>query len=248
MESDSDYTLVQSRHLKRKLRRTSAGSDSTHKSRCDDRVFSVGYTPTTAGTNLNSLNRQSLTKFFDRIASGHVREIRINARKNILTVDVSSQAVLEALKSIEVVGNIPVRSFLAYGNDTCTGVVSDVDIDIKDEDLRSLLSSTTKDKTAVPIQAVEDLKVGAAEGQGNQSTSTEGVKPIEDEEGMDVVQPSMSSAAGKRTHDKACVEEPQGPPTSIDESLPKSTGQRRASFRPKPNVPPDKRPATTTST
>ncbi|KAH7966966.1 hypothetical protein HPB49_020957 [Dermacentor silvarum] len=142
MESDSDYTLVQSRHLKRKLRRTSAGSDSTHKSRCDERVFSVGYTPTTAGTNLNSLNRQSLTKFFDRIASGHVREIRINARKNILTVDVSSQAVLEALKSIEVVGNIPVRSFLAYGNDTCTGVVSDVDIDIKDEDLRSLLSST----------------------------------------------------------------------------------------------------------
>lgn len=144
MESDSDYTLVQSRHLKRKLRRTSAGSDSTHKSRCDERVFSVGYTPTTAGTNLNSLNRQSLTNFFDRIASGHVREIRINARKNILTVDVSSQAVLEALKSIEVVGNIPVRSFLAYGNDTCTGVVSDVDIDIKDEDLRSLLSSTVR--------------------------------------------------------------------------------------------------------
>ncbi|KAH7946078.1 hypothetical protein HPB49_020156 [Dermacentor silvarum] len=145
MESDSDYTLVQSRHLKRKLRRTSAGSDSTHKSRCDERVFSVGYTPTTAGTNLNSLNRQSLTKFFDRIASGHVREIRINARKNILTVDVSSQAVLEALKSIEVVGNIPVRSFLAYGSDTCTGVVSDVDIDIKDADLRSLLSSTAAD-------------------------------------------------------------------------------------------------------
>ncbi|KAH7977612.1 hypothetical protein HPB49_003041 [Dermacentor silvarum] len=141
MESHSDYTLVQSRHLKHKLRRKSAGSDSTHKSRCDERVFSVGYTPTTAGTNLNSLNRQSLTKFFDRIASGHVREVRINARKNILTVDVSSQAVLEALKSIEVVGNIPVRSFLAYGNDTCTGVVSDVDIDIKDEDLRSLLSN-----------------------------------------------------------------------------------------------------------
>ncbi|KAH7936831.1 hypothetical protein HPB49_005677 [Dermacentor silvarum] len=142
MESDSDYTVVQSRHLKRKLRRTSTGCDSTHKSRCDERVFSVGYTPTTAGTNLNSLNRQSLTKFFDRIASGHVKEIRINARKNILTVDVSSQAVLEPLKAIQVVGNIPVRSFLAYGNDTCTGVVSDVGIDIKDEDLRSVLSST----------------------------------------------------------------------------------------------------------
>ncbi|KAH7986202.1 hypothetical protein HPB49_026083 [Dermacentor silvarum] len=87
MESDSDYTLVQSRHLKRKLRRTSAGSDSTHKSRCDERVFSMGYSPTTEGTNFNSLNRQSLTKYFDRIASGHVRKIRINARKNNLTVD-----------------------------------------------------------------------------------------------------------------------------------------------------------------
>ncbi|KAH7966047.1 hypothetical protein HPB49_013474 [Dermacentor silvarum] len=144
MESDSGYTLVQSRHLKRKLHRTSARSDSTHKNRCDERVFSVGYTPTTAGTNLNSLNRQSLTKYFDRIASGHVREICINARKNILTVDVSSQAVLEALKVIQVVGNILVRSFLAYGNDSCTGIVSDVDIDIKDEDLRSLLSSTVQ--------------------------------------------------------------------------------------------------------
>nr|XP_050046575.1 uncharacterized protein LOC126543503 [Dermacentor andersoni] len=138
MESDSDYTLVQSRHLKRKLRRTSADSDSTHKTRCDER------NPTTAGTNLNSLNRQSLTKCFDRIASGHVREIRINARKDILTLDVSSQAVLEALKAMQLVDNIPVRSFLAYGNDTCTGVVPDVDIDIKDKDLRPLLSSTVR--------------------------------------------------------------------------------------------------------
>ncbi|XP_037562008.1 uncharacterized protein LOC119441460 [Dermacentor silvarum] len=109
-------------------------------------------------------------------------------------------------------------------------------------------TTQTEDKTAVPLQAVEDLNVDAAEGKGSQSASTEGVKPIEDEDGMDIVQPSISSAAAKRTHDKACVEEAQGPPTSIDEPPSKSAGQRRPTFRPKPNIPPDKRPVTTTPT
>ncbi|XP_070394288.1 uncharacterized protein [Dermacentor albipictus] len=59
MDSDSDYTLVQSRHLKRKLHRTSAGSDSTHNSRCDELVFSVGYTPTTEALSRTAASRQS---------------------------------------------------------------------------------------------------------------------------------------------------------------------------------------------
>ncbi|XP_065281941.1 uncharacterized protein [Dermacentor albipictus] len=106
----------------------------------------------------------------------------------------------------------------------------------------------TEDQTTASKQAVVAPKIDAAER--STSTATEAVhgKPQEEGEGMDVVQTSTSSAPAKRTHDKACVEEVQHPSASVDEPPPKSGGQRRPTFRPKPNIPPDKKPAKTTPT
>ncbi|KAH7946865.1 hypothetical protein HPB52_005217 [Rhipicephalus sanguineus] len=107
MVSDNDCTVVSSRRLKRKIRRTS---------------------PTDI---LNSLNRQSLSEYFELVAPGQVAEIRINARKNILSVEVSTKTILDTLKAIVLLGNIPIRAFAKYDRETTTEVIYDVDEEIR---------------------------------------------------------------------------------------------------------------------
>ncbi|KAH9375035.1 hypothetical protein HPB48_000639 [Haemaphysalis longicornis] len=60
---------------------------------------------------------------------------------NVMPVDVTIDGIIGALKAITVLGNIQVRSFLAYERDTTTGVISDVDLETNDSDLLQLLSS-----------------------------------------------------------------------------------------------------------
>lgn len=123
MDSDSSsFTPVESRRLKRKLRRTSTAGESTTKTVDKPGVlrrtsaarelptenvdapdgFSVAFVATTETANLNTINRQRLTQFFDQVIPGQVQEVRINAWKNVLTVDVKSQASVDKLKEIGV--------------------------------------------------------------------------------------------------------------------------------------------------
>lgn len=144
MDSDSGYTVVTGRHSKRKLRRTSTSSELMTAGTTAQKVFTVGYIPIKETDNLNMLNRQKLTEYFRRVAINKVKEIRINTRMNVLTVDVTTDGIIDTLKAITVLGNINVRSFLAHGDETTTGVISDVDLEINDSDLRKLLSSTVR--------------------------------------------------------------------------------------------------------
>ncbi|KAH9385075.1 hypothetical protein HPB48_027110 [Haemaphysalis longicornis] len=71
------------------------------------KVFTVGYVPVKKTDNLNTLNRQKLTEYFRRFAVNQVKEIRINARLNVLTVDVTTDdGIIDTLKAITGLGNI----------------------------------------------------------------------------------------------------------------------------------------------
>ncbi|KAH7945455.1 hypothetical protein HPB49_011040 [Dermacentor silvarum] len=142
MASDSDFTVVSSRRLKRKIRRTSPTGRQPPKKASGMRSYTISYVPTTTTDILNSLNRQSLTEYFELVAPGQVEEIRINAQKNILSVEVNTKTILDTLKAIGQLGNIPVRAFSAYDKETTTGVIYDVDEDITDSSLEKLLSSS----------------------------------------------------------------------------------------------------------
>ncbi|KAH7961489.1 hypothetical protein HPB52_009386 [Rhipicephalus sanguineus] len=135
MASDSDFTVVSSRRLKRKIRRTSPTDRQAPKKASSMRSFTISYVPTTTTDILNSLNRQSLSEYFERIAPGQVEEIRINTRKNILSVEVNSKTILDTLKAIVQLGNIPVYAFSAYDKETTIGVIYDVDEEITDSSL-----------------------------------------------------------------------------------------------------------------
>ncbi|KAH7950851.1 hypothetical protein HPB52_002413 [Rhipicephalus sanguineus] len=143
MTSDSDFTVVSSRRLKRKIRRTSPTGRQAPKQASSVRSYTISYVPTSTTDILNSVNRQSLSEYFELVAPGQVAEIRINARKNILSVEVTTKSILDTLKAIVQLGNIPVRAFSAYDKETTTGVIYDVDEDITDSSLEKLLSSSS---------------------------------------------------------------------------------------------------------
>ncbi|KAH7981972.1 hypothetical protein HPB52_002324 [Rhipicephalus sanguineus] len=100
MESEADFTTLTTRRLKRKLRRTSSSRDLQPATDHGKQSFTISYVPTSTTDNLNSLNRQSLTEYFERVAPAQVTEIRINSRKNILSVDVTNKTILERLKAV----------------------------------------------------------------------------------------------------------------------------------------------------
>ncbi|KAH7943342.1 hypothetical protein HPB52_006963 [Rhipicephalus sanguineus] len=133
MTSDSDFTVVSSRRLKRKIRRTSPTGRQAPKQASSVRSYTISH--------LELANRQSLSEYFELVAPGQVAEIRINARKNILSVEVTTKSILDTLKAIVQLGNIPVRAFSAYDKERTTGVIYDVDEDITDSSLEKLLSS-----------------------------------------------------------------------------------------------------------
>ncbi|KAH7976339.1 hypothetical protein HPB52_012169 [Rhipicephalus sanguineus] len=143
MASGSDFTVVSSRRLKRKIRRTSPTGRQAPKQASSVRSYTISYVPTSTTDILNSLNRQSLSEYFELVAPGQVAEIRMNARKNILSVEVTTKSILDTLKAIVQLGNIPVRAFSAYDKETTTGVIYDVDEDITDSSLEKLLSSSS---------------------------------------------------------------------------------------------------------
>lgn len=171
MEFDGGYTEIVSRRLKRKLSKTptecgpsvctkranksivpakmphqsSVSKKTTNEANVSEQslTYTISYMPVEE-ENLNSINRQTLTLLLERLVPGQVKEVRINARRNILSVDVSSRATLDKLKTVSVLGNIRVRSFFAHGLNTTAGVISDVDIQIKDMDLVQLLSSSVR--------------------------------------------------------------------------------------------------------
>ncbi|XP_075742043.1 uncharacterized protein LOC142794682 [Rhipicephalus microplus] len=152
MASDSDFNPVPSHRLKRKMRRTSPTGRQASKKASSMWSFTISYMPTTTTDVLNTLNRQSLSEYFERIAPGQVKEIRVYSRKNIMSVDVTSKAILDTVKAIVQLGNIPVRAFSAYDKATTIGVIYDVDEEITDSSLEKLLSSTapssSEDKAA----------------------------------------------------------------------------------------------------
>ncbi|KAH7958840.1 hypothetical protein HPB49_005690 [Dermacentor silvarum] len=100
MASDSDFTVVSSRRLNRKIRRTSPTGRQPPKKASGMRSYTISYVPTTTTDILNSLIRQSLTEYFELVAPGQVEEIRINAQKNILSVEVNTKTILDTLKAI----------------------------------------------------------------------------------------------------------------------------------------------------
>ncbi|KAH9382064.1 hypothetical protein HPB48_016511 [Haemaphysalis longicornis] len=144
MDSDSEFTVVRGRRLKREFRRTSTTSETTAAKTTAQKVFMFGYAPVKKSDNVNMVNRQNVTEVFGRVADKNVKETRSNARMNVLMVDATTDGIVDTLKAITGLRNIQVRSFSANWKETTTDIISGVGLEINDSDLVQLLSSTVR--------------------------------------------------------------------------------------------------------
>nr|XP_054930403.1 uncharacterized protein LOC129386458 [Dermacentor andersoni] len=145
MDSDNDYTVVEGKRLKRKYRKTTKDvSEQGPTPTPPTPIYRIALVPLDLSKNLNSVHRQILNTYLGNVAPKGINEVRFNTKKNVVTVEVATQAAREKLKTVCILGHIEVRSFVVHSGRTRAGVISDVVIDISDEELQRLPSSTVK--------------------------------------------------------------------------------------------------------
>ncbi|XP_037520998.1 uncharacterized protein LOC119397645 [Rhipicephalus sanguineus] len=143
--SDDDFKVVMSRTAKRRLlRTTSSASVSTVKTAAQRRPHTMLFMPEDPASNLRLLNRQVLSVLLEETAPNQIKDVRINARKNVLAVDVLHRSALQSLRYITVIDKVKVRSMISTGCNGTVGVIYDVDLSIPPDDLPVLIKSTTE--------------------------------------------------------------------------------------------------------
>lgn len=142
--SDTDgFTLVEGRRTRRARKKASSHSSDTIIDPTPGYHFTVVFVPTLSAGSVSKISRSQLSKFLEALAPGEIKEARVNTRKNVVAVDACGQTAVSNLLSTSALCGVPVRSYLPRGKDTIVGVIQDVDVDIPDKDLVTLVSSTT---------------------------------------------------------------------------------------------------------
>ncbi|KAH9361945.1 hypothetical protein HPB48_003646 [Haemaphysalis longicornis] len=128
------------KRLKRRLLAASwRSSTSTVKPVPKHPVQTILFVPEAKTDNLRLLKKQSVSAFLEATVPGEVKDVRINSRRNILTIDVEDRAALEALRKITSLQDIKLRAHATPYVDMTIGVIYDVDTCILDKDLRILI-------------------------------------------------------------------------------------------------------------
>lgn len=143
--SDDDFTLVMSRTAKRRLMRTSSSASvSTVKTAPQRWPHTVLFTPVDTTCNLRLLNRQVLSVYLEQVAPNEIKDVRINSRRNVLAVDVLHRSALQSLRNVTEIDNIKLKSTIPTGCNGNVGVIYDIDIAIKADDLPILIKPATE--------------------------------------------------------------------------------------------------------
>lgn len=166
--SDDDFTLVMSRTTKRRLlRRSSSASVSTVKTTPQRWPYTMLFMPVDPVSNLRLLNRQVLSAFLEGIAPNEIKDVRINARKNVLAVDVLHRSALQSLRHVTEIDKVKVRSMIPTGCNSTVGVIYDVDISIPTDDLPILIKPTTEGTLITHIARLGNTRCLKLEFEGD---------------------------------------------------------------------------------
>lgn len=138
-----DFTLVESRRTRRAREKGSPHSSTTVIDSSYGSNRTVVFVPTLSTDSVSKISRSQLSRLLETIAPGSIQEAQVNPRKNVIAVDTCSAVAVSSLLSTPLLCGVPVRSHIPRGKNTIVGVIQDVDIDIPDTDLTSLVSSAT---------------------------------------------------------------------------------------------------------
>lgn len=142
--SDDGFQPVLSRKAKRRNMRTSSSSTiQTVSEAPKSNTYTILFLPALPTVSMKRLNRQSVSRSLETLVPNEITDIRVNARKNILAVDVLHASALGVLRSVTDLDGNQVRSHVPLGCDVVTGVIYDIDVAISNKDLQLLVKSTT---------------------------------------------------------------------------------------------------------
>lgn len=140
---DEGYTKVISRRARRMARNAaSPKSSSTVRSSTVGTTFTVVFVPKDPTHSLYSINKLKLSRFLEVLAPGHIKEARVNPRKNVIAVDANSSTAVEILLATTSLCGADVRAYLPRDKNTVIGVIRDVDADIPEGEILQMISST----------------------------------------------------------------------------------------------------------
>lgn len=150
--SDDGFQPVLYRKAKRRIVNASSASSTTTVKTAPQRwPHSILFVPLKATDSLRGLNRQALSVYLENITPNQIKEIRLNARKNILAIDVLNPRALNALQKVTQLGNINVKSIIPADSTTSTGVIYDIATEIPNSDLSVLIKPANEDNVIVNV-------------------------------------------------------------------------------------------------
>lgn len=134
--SDDSDAFLPAKH--RWLRRKSVASSSSEETIICNSIV----TTTLLMCPSTSISKQKLHDFFFKLAPCLIQEVRVNPRKNIIAVDTSDEKMVQTLLGLPQLCNVTVRAFVSQGANVTAGVISDVDLELSDDVLKSMIVCT----------------------------------------------------------------------------------------------------------
>ncbi|XP_049528913.1 uncharacterized protein LOC125947712 [Dermacentor silvarum] len=140
--SDDSDAFIPAKH--RRSRRKSSTSSSSEATIIYSSIVTttVAFVPVDVMVSLNAISKQKLHDFFFKLAPGLIQEVRVNPRKNIIAVDTTDEKTVQTLLGLSQLCGVNTRAYIPQGADVTAGVISDVDLELQDDVLKSMIVCT----------------------------------------------------------------------------------------------------------
>lgn len=140
--SEDSHAFIPVKH--RRPRRKSPASSSSEGTIIYSTIktTTVAFIPIDAMVSLNAISRQKLNDFFFKLAPGLIQEVRVNPWKNVIAVDTTDDKMVQTLLGLSEICGVHTRPYIPQGTNIVAGVVSDVDLDLKDDVFKTMIVCT----------------------------------------------------------------------------------------------------------
>ncbi|KAL1467156.1 hypothetical protein MTO96_042360 [Rhipicephalus appendiculatus] len=171
VRSDDSEAFIPAKH--RRSRRKSSTSSSSEETVIYSSIMTttVAYVPVDVTVSLNAISKQKLHEFFFNLAPGLVQEVRVNPRKNIIAVDTTDEKTVQTLLGLSQLCGVSTRAYIPQGANVTAGVISDVDLELQDDVLKSLIVCTP------PCKIISVLKKKAKEKASGEKARNRSTRP-----------------------------------------------------------------------
>ncbi|KAL1466036.1 hypothetical protein MTO96_042987 [Rhipicephalus appendiculatus] len=101
-------------------------------------ITTVAYVPVNVTLSHNAISRQMMHDFFFNLDPGLVQVVRVNSRKNIIALDSTGEKTVRTPLGLSQLGGVSPRAYIPQGAHVTAVGISDVDLELQDDFLKSI--------------------------------------------------------------------------------------------------------------